>query len=451
MDDSTAQQTSAAVDAAGMDSVAQETLLELDKLEANLLCSPCGPAQPSAVSAGERVDAGVDATPATACVACLCTKCKLMKPVEGAAVAGPGFCCRQCNTKRSSLSQIFGYWPIQLFSSLPPSQQEAFWQSEARGKVEIQNALVKEVTDYRHEEERTSVGGKFLPLSVLKAKGFDVETIEKNCTDTEEHPVLGKTYNIKLKSIVKEDIQKKVWKDVWKYSGQRPTSSSKKEKKTKKKKRSKKSSDSSESKKEKATNKKKGSKRSSSSSGSKEEKETNKKKGSKKKSSATSVSSSSSSSNSNKSAKPTPAKQRMLDAQRRKEDQAAAKAAKQAEKAAEAARAKVEAAEAKAAAEEAKQRQKEKLASQATYTSLFNAHAQLVADITVVPFGQQADEKFIVAQENAAQGEEFMNECLEAMKNKTEIDKDGAKTMIAGLKKATVEVQKLLKKRRKKN
>ena len=44
-----------------------------------------------------------------------------------------------------------------------------------------------------------------------------------------------------------------------------------------------------------------------------------------------------------------------------------------------------------------------------------------------------------------------MTKCLEAMKNKTEIDKEEVKTMMAGLKKATVELQKLSKKRRKKN
>ena len=29
---------------------------------------------------------------------CLCSKCKLHKQVEGAAVAGPSFCCRACNS-----------------------------------------------------------------------------------------------------------------------------------------------------------------------------------------------------------------------------------------------------------------------------------------------------------------------------------------------------------------
>ena len=106
----------------------------------------------------------------------------------------------------------------------------------------------------------------------------------------------------------------------------------------------------------------------------------------------------------------------MLDAQRRKEEQEKAKIAKQLEKAEE----KAEAAAAKVLAEEAKQKQKEKLASQATYTSLFNSHAQIVADMAVVPFSQQTDERFIAAKDAADEGEELMTKCLDAMKNKTE-------------------------------
>ena len=169
--DSVAQQSLAELDADGNDSVARQALDELDKMDGELLQDPpagavAGAAQPSAVSAKELVpktavawdaDAGdhrwpdatpagdnrwPDATTAAANGSCLCSKCKLMKPVEGTAVHGIAFCCRHCNTKRSTLSQVFGYWPVSLFSCLPEPQQTAFWQSDARGKVEIQNALV---------------------------------------------------------------------------------------------------------------------------------------------------------------------------------------------------------------------------------------------------------------------------------------------------------------------
>ena len=197
-----------------------------------------------------------------------------------------------------------------------------------------------------------------------------------------------------------------MWKDIFQHNGQRAASSQKKKEK-----------------------KKKGSTKSSESSGSP----------------------GSSSSNSSKPEKPTAAKQRILDAHLRKEQLVEAKIAKQIQKVEEAARAKSEAAAAKVASDEAKQKQKEKLATQATYTRLFNDHAQLVAELMVVPFSQQTDESFIAANVTAAAGEELMTECLEAMKNKTAINTEEVKTMMVSIKKAVAEVKKLSAKRRKIN
>ena len=361
-----------------------------------------------------EVSANADVAEGTAPAAaqtgtCECSKCKLMKPVKGKAVARQAFCCRQCSTKRSTLSQIFGHWPIPLFSDLPPHQQIAFWQSEAKGKVNIKNALVKEVTDYRHEEQSVAVGGTYLPISVLKAKGFDTELVEKNCTDTEEHPVLGKTYNLNLKTVTKEEITRKVWKEIFKYTGADANAQGSKEKKKKKDKTS-----------------------------------------SKKREKSSASESSASSSCSTSRPKLTAAQQRQRDAQQRMETLAAAQEAKKAAKEAEASRAKYAAAAAKVAAEDAKKTQKEKLASQAAYTSLFNAHAQLVADMAVVPVHLHTFAAYVTGEEVCAAGEELMNQCLDAMKNKTDLDKVEVKNYIAGLKKVAIDIQKLAKKRLKK-
>ena len=349
------------------------------------------------------LDAGNDAPEEAA--TCECSKCKLKKPVEGKAVARPSFVCNQCNTKRSTLSQLFGHWPIRLFSCLPEQQQIAFWQSEAKGKENIQNALVEEVADYRHEEDKKIVGGTYLPLSVLKTRGFDIEQIKKYCVDTEEHAVLGTTYNLNLKTVTKEDVTRKVWKDIFKYTsgGEGETTAVSKKKK-------------------------KGGKKS-------------------RKQSGESSSSSSSSSASSSSEKPTPAQMRRLEVQKRKEQAAAAREAQKAQKAAEAARKKAQAAAAKSAAEEAKKAHKDKIAAQAAYTSLFNAHAQLVADMAVVPFDLHTDDVYVDCQEMVNSGEELMNQCLEQMKNKEPLDGKEIKTYVAGLKKITMDIKKLSKKR----
>ena len=59
----------------------------------------------------------------------ICTKCKLERQGEG---SGPWFVCKRCNCKRSTLSQLFGYWPVDLFTALPEQQQIAFWRAETK-------------------------------------------------------------------------------------------------------------------------------------------------------------------------------------------------------------------------------------------------------------------------------------------------------------------------------
>ncbi len=151
---------------------------------------------------------------------------------RGLGLRRPVVCLQAVQFQAQHASQLFGYWPVDLFIALPEQQQVAFWRAETKGRLEIQNALVKEVVDQREEEERTSIGGKYLPLDVWERKGFDVAKIKAQCKDTEEHPLLGTTYNVGLKTVTRDEIKKKVWKDLFKLSG----AESAKKKKDKKKK-----------------------------------------------------------------------------------------------------------------------------------------------------------------------------------------------------------------------
>ena len=163
----------------------------------------------------------------------ICTKCKLERQVEG---SGPWSVCKRCNCKRSTLSQLFGYWPVDLFTALPEQQQIAFWRAETKNRFDIQNALVKEVVDQREEEQRTSVGGTYLPLDVWEQRGFDVAKIKAQCKDTEEHPILGTTYNVNLKTVTKDEIRKQIWKDLFNASGAESAKKGKDQKNKKKQK-----------------------------------------------------------------------------------------------------------------------------------------------------------------------------------------------------------------------
>ncbi len=108
---------------------------------------------------------------------------------------------------------MFGKWPADLFVALTTEQQTEFWRSQCKGKVQIQNALVKEVTDARVEATRQRLSGHLLPLSGYASQGYDIAAI-KMCKDVEEHPVLGKTYTVDLKSVITDDIRQQVWADL---------------------------------------------------------------------------------------------------------------------------------------------------------------------------------------------------------------------------------------------
>jgi hypothetical protein len=353
-------------------------------------------------------DGAVDALPAASTlpaadsgggeVTCECSKCKWQKPVENgfAARAGTSFVCKQCNCKRSTASQIFGAWPISLFAMLPESQQIEFWRDGGKGAQMIQRALVKEISEQRLEEERTSVGGQYLPRSVLKTQGYTDADIDA-CDDTEEHKTLGTVYNMNIKTKSKDEVTRKVWKDLFSNSGK--AKDKKKKKKTNKQKR--------------------------------------------KASSASSSSNDESSSSSSSDGKKTPVQIRQEAAAKRKEELAAEKQVKKESKEAELAKARAAAAESKARGLEARLRQKEAVNQQALYSTLFSAHSALAMDLSLVPFDKHSEDKCKEAMETQARAEVLLAECLELMKAKASLDKEDVKAQTKACRLAQNEAVKL--------
>ena len=338
-------------------------------------------------------------------VTCFCTKCKLDKKLEGLASPGLHFVCKQCNCKRSTLSQLFGYWPVELFTALPEEQQIEFWRSEAKGRLAIQNALVMEVANHREDEQKTSVGGKYLPLEVWGRKGFDIEKIKAECTDTEEHPIFGACYNVGLKKVTKDEIKKQVWRDLFKASGDESAKAKTDKQKKKKKKKNKKASSSS------------------------------------------SPSPSSSSSSSTHVRGISLAEKRKADAEKRRAALVARKAAERLEKETKAAAAKAAKEAEKQAREEAQEKHKSVMNSQAAYNRMFAVHAKLVADCHVVPIEKQSGADFATAMAKVSEGEGIIGDCLDAMKEKNPIPHDEVKAYIQSLKPVTSALAKLLPKR----
>ena len=140
-----------------------------------------------------------------------CMKCGLEKGMDVCIKKSKKFICRPCNTAASMLSQACeGGFDGQSFATLPPEEQQQFWRDAAGasrkslvGQYESKLKVLK--------KKSVSVGstGDFLPPSVWKQRGFDVDRIKKFSLeeDKREHPILGTTYRVHLDWSTNEESQ----------------------------------------------------------------------------------------------------------------------------------------------------------------------------------------------------------------------------------------------------
>ena len=104
----------------------------------------------------------------------LCSKCERPASKEEAEKSKCNTCiCNKCNSKRATLSKLYGRWPIDPYNALSDSQKVHFWRTEAKYKDELHSALVSTVANSQIIEKRNTTRGKFLPLSVWKEQGLD--------------------------------------------------------------------------------------------------------------------------------------------------------------------------------------------------------------------------------------------------------------------------------------
>ena len=133
----------------------------------------------------------------------LCQRCKIPVNTLKARVASKQkqtFICGKCNCRGVQLHRRFGAWPPAAFASLGDEWQEQVWK-DARNKTSgarLEEHVVDTITRQRVEKEETSVGGKYLPLSVYDKKGYDIKMIEAKCKDWEEHEILGRCYRVNV-------------------------------------------------------------------------------------------------------------------------------------------------------------------------------------------------------------------------------------------------------------
>ena len=141
-----------------------------------------------------------------------CKKCKRQVqpedlPGDRLPAEGGLIICKPCLSKTATLSKMFGKWPIPDFDELPDEEQAEFWRA-GNTRKDLLNQLTKSVSEVTEKTKTNSVNGTYYPLSWYEKNGFDVEKIKKNCTDTEEHAVLGLTYRVDLRSVSKAETER---------------------------------------------------------------------------------------------------------------------------------------------------------------------------------------------------------------------------------------------------
>jgi len=113
------------------------------------------------------------------------------------------FKCGRCNSTFVKMNAEFGKWPTEDFLKISDEDQTDFYDraaKESSAKV-IAKLVVSVVEKYKTEENSWAFGGKFLPLPVLKVKGFDIDMLVANSgpDDVEYNVQCGPCYRVKLK------------------------------------------------------------------------------------------------------------------------------------------------------------------------------------------------------------------------------------------------------------
>ena len=118
------------------------------------------------------------------------------------------YICKNCNSKRSLLSQMFGKWPISQFSELADANQKEFWKSGSKTKQGLQTELGLIITQERIDSEINKVGGQFLPLGVYERQGYNTQNIIENCKKEYNEDLKEDTYLVNIRAVFKEEIER---------------------------------------------------------------------------------------------------------------------------------------------------------------------------------------------------------------------------------------------------
>ena len=123
--------------------------------------------------------------------------------------------CSKCCCRHVGIIKTFGSTKFTEINELDEAEKADFWCSLPTDQAGLKREVAKMIVKVRIQSRKNEVRGKFLPMSVWVAKGFsEADILKVGDDDIEEHPVVGRTYRLKLRVSVDAEEEQKLAKEM---------------------------------------------------------------------------------------------------------------------------------------------------------------------------------------------------------------------------------------------
>ena len=144
-----------------------------------------------------------------------CQRCSNIVTMSNAKITGKNktyWACTTCNSRSAQLYKLYGSWPPEQFKTLDEQEKATFYKDVKA--INCHAKLKQFVTEMLEVSKTAEKGatdiGEFLPLSVWKDRGYNIKRFRRKCQEIQVHPILGKTYCVRIAS--KWDSQSEAFK-----------------------------------------------------------------------------------------------------------------------------------------------------------------------------------------------------------------------------------------------
>ena len=113
------------------------------------------------------------------------------------------FKCSRCNTRSVQVSRRPIYQEfLAAFRGVDKEEAQEFYRTiGAATPQDLDKIMQDHISRRQRHRQRDARLGKYLPLGVYAAQGFDIKRIEDEITDTMDLPGLGKCYRVPIPEV----------------------------------------------------------------------------------------------------------------------------------------------------------------------------------------------------------------------------------------------------------